>query len=369
MLKKLDNIAKKYHKNATIITTEEATKNTLIIPFFTALGFDFSEPSEFSPEVFASIGEEKRERIDYALKSGDEYLMLVECKKCKDNLGKNAFNQLSDYFKALRPKLNVRIGILTNGLTYKFFSDLDEDNVLDSIPFFHFNILNFDEQKASELKQFEKSTFDINSIIANAREAKLLAAVKEILGGYLVDPPEKFSHFVLSKVFPNLLGRRPQELVSTFKRIISEAFNQLILDRVNGKLEQATSQNVSIDSGPETEKAPQAAPVAGDDGIAATINKIEALAIVKTILRSKGVINRIYLKDYKDSSSILLDNKQQKILIKLYFNDTTKKRIVLGNDKANKKGNQVEIKDVYEICKYSNEIIQALNYHLTNTSK
>jgi hypothetical protein len=140
MLNRLKSIASTYQSAQQQIQTEEATKTALIMPFFAALGFNVFNPLEVVPEIIADIGDKKGEKIDYALKSGDEHLMLVECKKCTVNLDQKNVSQLFRYFGALRTKLNVRIGILTNGIDYNFYADLDKDNVLDPIPFFSINV-------------------------------------------------------------------------------------------------------------------------------------------------------------------------------------------------------------------------------------
>ena len=53
------------------VTTEEATKMSLILPFFQLLGYDVFNPSEFCPEFTADVGIKKGEKVDYAiLRSG-----------------------------------------------------------------------------------------------------------------------------------------------------------------------------------------------------------------------------------------------------------------------------------------------------------
>lgn len=44
------------------ITTEEATKMSMILPFFQLLGYDVFNPSEFCPEYTADIGVKKRRK-------------------------------------------------------------------------------------------------------------------------------------------------------------------------------------------------------------------------------------------------------------------------------------------------------------------
>lgn len=49
------------------IQTEEATKNALIMPFITALGYNVFNPTEVTPELHADVGLKKGEKVDYAI--------------------------------------------------------------------------------------------------------------------------------------------------------------------------------------------------------------------------------------------------------------------------------------------------------------
>lgn len=44
------------------IQTEEATKMSLIVPFFQLLGYDVFNPAEFCPEYTADVGIKKRRK-------------------------------------------------------------------------------------------------------------------------------------------------------------------------------------------------------------------------------------------------------------------------------------------------------------------
>ncbi|MDR2353151.1 MAG: type I restriction enzyme HsdR N-terminal domain-containing protein [Deltaproteobacteria bacterium] len=357
MLNKLKDIANTYLSAREQILTEEATKTALIMPFFAALGFNVFNPLEVVPEITADIGEKKREKIDYALKSGDEYLMLVECKKCTVPLIDKNLSQLFRYFGALRLKLNVRLAILTNGIEYNFYSDLENDNVLDQIPFLSFDILNIDEQKANELLQFTKTNFNVETIITAAGEFKRRAAIEKLLESYMTNPSEAFVRCVLKDVAS---VKNTQQVISTYAPIIKDAFNQLIRTRVSNILKQAMNQNV-INSEVEIEKAnSEIQQNEVNNSTSVSTEEIEAFTIVKSIIRSEIDISRITFKDFKASCSIVLDDNFRKPLIKLCFDDSSKKRIILYNDKQNIKENQFLIDNVFEIYNYSEAIISTL---------
>ena len=52
---------------ASNLTTEEATKTALILPFIQLLGFDVFNPLEVIPEFQAETGVKKDQRVDYGL--------------------------------------------------------------------------------------------------------------------------------------------------------------------------------------------------------------------------------------------------------------------------------------------------------------
>ena len=133
------------------INTEEATKTAFIMPFFDLLGYDTRNPIEFIPEFTCDIGTKKGEKIDYAIHIDNQPTILIECKWCGENLEKHDA-QLMRYFSVSQAK----IGILTNGIIYKFFTDLEETNKMDSKPFLEINLLSIRDNEIVELKKESK---------------------------------------------------------------------------------------------------------------------------------------------------------------------------------------------------------------------
>ena len=119
------------------IQTEEATKNAFIMPFFQALGYDIFNPLEFVPEFTADVGIKKGEKVDYAVVTDGKPQILIECKSVSERLTKHD-SQLFRYFGTT----NSKFAILTNGKEYRFFTDLDEPNKMDSTPFLTVDIEN-----------------------------------------------------------------------------------------------------------------------------------------------------------------------------------------------------------------------------------
>ena len=62
------------------ISTEEATKTSIILPFFQILGYDVFNPLEFVPEFTADTGTKRGEKVDYAILQNNTPLILIEAK-------------------------------------------------------------------------------------------------------------------------------------------------------------------------------------------------------------------------------------------------------------------------------------------------
>jgi Uncharacterized conserved protein len=156
MKEAVKNLAERIEKTIDRIQTEEATKTAYIMPFIQMLGYDIFNPLEVVPEFTADIGIKKGEKVDYAIFRDDEPAILIECKDCRNLLNIDNESQLFRYFHTTKAKF----GILTNGVSYKFFTDLEEPNKMDAKPFMEINILEYDKINYNELVKFAKSNFD-----------------------------------------------------------------------------------------------------------------------------------------------------------------------------------------------------------------
>lgn len=145
-------IAARIPKLRDHLLTEEATKTSLVLPFIRALGYDFTDPTEVVPEYHADVPGIKAERADYAIMQDGQPIILFECKQVGAALGDPHHSQLFRYFTSKR----VRIGVLTNGVVYEFYSDLDDKNVMDRKPFMVVDLMNVDSAPMAELKHFAK---------------------------------------------------------------------------------------------------------------------------------------------------------------------------------------------------------------------
>ena len=93
----LKQLIKKIESIKDQIKTEEATKMSLIVPFFQLLGYDVFNPQEFCPEYTADVGIKKGEKVDYAILLNNEPIILIEAKAVNKKLDKHS-SQLFRYF-------------------------------------------------------------------------------------------------------------------------------------------------------------------------------------------------------------------------------------------------------------------------------
>ena len=123
LVDRMREISKRMRGRLDKISTEEATKNALAMRFVNhVLGYNVFDPSEVVPEYTADVGTKKGEKVDYALIQDDEPVMLVECKWYQSNLDDEPAWQLYRYFSVSQ----ARFGVLTDGIIYRFYADLDE---------------------------------------------------------------------------------------------------------------------------------------------------------------------------------------------------------------------------------------------------
>jgi hypothetical protein len=216
------------------IQTEEATKNAFIMPFIKALGYDVFNPTEVVPEFVTDIGIKKGEKIDYAIFKDGKPTILVECKHWKQNLNLHD-GQLLRYFHVSKAKF----GLLTNGIEYRFYSDLVEANKMDEKPFLEFNIADVKENQIEELKKFHKSYFDIDSIVNTASELKYTNELKHLLHQELTNPSTEFVKFFARQVYPSVVT---QKVLDLFTELTKKSVQQYISDIYTERLKTALSK-------------------------------------------------------------------------------------------------------------------------------
>lgn len=171
----LKALAEKVIKLKEQIDTEESTKHAFVLPFINLLGYDTFNPTEVVPEFTADLGLKKGEKVDYAIFQHDVPIIIIECKNWKEKL--NAHNsQLFRYFHTTK----TRFALLTNGIEYQFFTDLESANKMDEKPFLEFDITQLKENVVNEIAKFHKTNFNVDEIVDNASSLKYTKEIKNL---------------------------------------------------------------------------------------------------------------------------------------------------------------------------------------------
>ncbi len=350
---KIHNLAKRVPSQLEYCETEEATKTALIMPFINALGYDVFDPTEVVPEYTADIGTKRGEKVDYAIMIDEVPIILFECKWSGADLNKEHASQLHRYFNAVN---GARFAVLTNGVEYRFYSDLDAPNRMDTKPFFVFHMLDVQDRKVSELKKFTKSTFNLDEILTNASELKYTNAISKIIVQEFKSPSDDFVRFFTSQVYS---GIKTQNVIEQFTELTKKALRRFLNDRINERLQSAI-QDVEPKDVPiptDEEIVPDLEEVIvldEEDKIDTTDEEIEGYFAVKSILRDVMDIKRVYMRDTQSYCGILLDDNNRKPICRLRFN---REQLYFAIIDENKKEERMPIDGVDDIYNYAKQII------------
>lgn len=343
MMARIRELAARVPKQLPLINTEEATKNALVLPFLSALGYDVFDPGEVTPELVADVGTKKGEKVDYAVLRDGQPLMLVECKQCNLDLAQCHASQLYRYFSVT----SARIAILTNGVQYHFFSDLDAPNRMDSRPFLQVNLLSLDDQQIAQLRRFTKGQFEIDAILSSANDLKYTGEIKRVLAQEMERPSEELVRFFASRVYE---GRMTKPIREQFTEITRKALQEFVSERVRSRLESALAGETPAPS----EAGEQVDPVGGEDaGVTTTAEELEAFQIVRAILSASIQPLRVALRDVRTYCGVLLDDNNRKPICRLHF-DSRQKHLGLFDEAKNETRHPID--DVTEIFRFADAL-------------
>lgn len=319
------------------IQTEEATKNAFIMPFLQALGYDVFNPLEVVPEYVTDIGTKKGEKIDYAIFKDGTPTILVECKHWAQNLNLHD-GQLLRYFHVSKAKF----GLLTNGITYRFYSDLVETNKMDEKPFLEFNIHEIKDNQVEELKKFHKTIFDAESITNTASELKYTNELKQLLQQELSMPSPDFVKYFAKQVYPGFITAK---VLDQFTNLTKKSIQQHISDLITERLKTALTKE--DEKTKEQEQIQEEQAKAEESKVSTTEEELEGFMIVKTILRQKINASRVTYRDAQSYFAILLDDNNRKTICRLYLNGSKKYFVTLDEQKKEIRNEIATLDDIF----------------------
>ena len=345
----LKQFSKRVESVKDSIQTEEATKTSIIMPFFAMLGYDVFNPNEFCPEYTADVGIKKGEKVDYAILKDGTPIILIEAKWIGEKLQKHD-SQLFRYFGTSKAKF----AILTNGQIYKFFTDLEEANKMDEKPFLTIDVLDIKDPQISELKKFCKSNFDIDAIFDIASELKYVNAFKNLFLEQLQSPTDDFVKLFLNDIYS---GVKTQNVIDKFRPILKKSLNQCITETMNDKIKTVLDKNDAAEEEqpdlPEEQKR--------EKNITTTDEELEGYFVVKNILKDVVSMDDIFYRDNESYMNVLYKNSRNKWICRFVFTDTQKYILIPDKDR---KPVRYNISNVYDIQNYKSQLVESLKQYI-----
>lgn len=330
------------------VLTEEATKNAFIMPFIRELGYDVFNPNEVTPELVADIGIKQGEKIDYAILREGEPIILIECKHHGTPLNVNNASQLYRYFHTTKAKFSI----LTNGIEYRFYTDLNETNKMDDKPFFVFKITEIKDNQIEELKKFHKAYYDFDNIVNTASDLKYTNELRTLLSAEFANPSPDFVRHFAKQVFPSIVTAK---VLDQFTHLIKKSIQQNISDLITERLKTALTKEDEVNKEQEAFET-TASKSSEVSKIVTTEEELEGFMIVKTILRQKIDASRVVHRDAQSYFAILLDDNNRKTICRLYLN--VKKQIGIIDE--NRKEIKHEISSIDDIFNYADDLVKTV---------
>ena len=341
----LNNYSNRTQQLKSQLITEESTKTSLIMPFFQMLGYDIFNPLEFCPEYTADVGIKKGEKVDYAILKDGNPVILIECKSCNETLDKHS-SQLFRYFGTT----SAKFCILTNGIVFQFFTDLEEVNKMDLTPFLEINFENLKDYQINELKKFRKTDFDSDRITSTASNLKYTSLIKDFLQQQIDDPNDDFVKYVTGNVYD---GPKTQKILEQFSPLVKKSFASLINELVNKKISSALDKNE--DSEPvEDEIIPKSK-------ITTTEAEIESYYIIRGMLAGTCNVEDVTYRDTESYFGILFTNNNRKPICRLNL-DRKNKQLFIPDE--NKKYERIYIDSLNDLYKYKSRLIEVVKRYI-----
>ena len=336
------------------IHTEEATKNAFVMPFIQILGYDIFNPTEVIPEYICDIGTKKGEKIDYVIKKEGQPILIIECKHWKENA--DAHNsQLHRYYHVSKS----RFGVLTNGMVFNFYADLERPNIMDDKPFFTLELSNLKDAGIKILEKFTRNGYNLEGILDSAEDLKYIKAIRNEFEKELKDPSDELVKLLVNRFFEKPLTA---SRLASFKEYARRAISNSINESINFRLKNALNIN---EKNPLKQDQREVAPIdesANAPKLITTEEETEGSQIIKAILREVVPAARISFRDTQSYFGILLDDNNRKPLARLHFNFSKKYLELFYKGKDN--GERKLLTSPDDIYQYRKELLATVSNYL-----
>lgn len=240
---KIEKLAEKIQSEKELVKSEADTESVFVEPFLEILGYKVSDARTLKRQYPADFGKKGNDtKVDYAILSGDKPLVIIEAKHHSAKLD-NCVGQLKLYFAACIK--TCHFGILTNGIEYYFFSNIESEKEMDEKPFFTINLeQSVNEKNIKLLKMFVKSEVKPSEIKKKIKENYIIEQIENKISKEIKEPSDEFVRlFKEISGKQNLQGKTKKDFIQSIK----QAFENVIDDLVQNKMKEAQNTSMKFD--------------------------------------------------------------------------------------------------------------------------
>ncbi len=199
-------------KYINTVNSEEAIKNSSVLPFLKKLNYDIFNPNEVYPEFTYDFGIKSIDKVDYCILLDGKPQLIIEC-NAKDKKLEFHKNQLFKYFTSS----SAKFAILTNGKEYQFYTDIDKQNIMDTNPFWIIDITNLKKDDFLLLEKLQKDKFDNQELFELAYNLKYQEKIIGLLKAEFDNPNDDFVKFIMTKLG---IASKSKQNVGLFRKLI-----------------------------------------------------------------------------------------------------------------------------------------------------
>ena len=303
-----------FKKAIKLSDNESKTRDYLIEPFFNLLGYN--KMDHYSHEFSLRNSKGSVRKVD----------MVVTL---NGNLTKSHHKQISKYFDHHKES---KIGILTNGVVYEFYTvKWNNSKSLCEEPFLVFDLRDFTRSDLEDIANFHLQLFNVKNILEISEETYFLNDFNIALTKTLFPASDE----LLKMIYQNMGGKRATE--SKNKRL-RKLLNSVSLHEAIEKIKVLEGRQSS-------------------SGIFTTAEEQKSFQIIKTILvmnpRLKIHCDRFGYKDYKGQFKILVDGMPSKEICHLILSTTTNSIVIDGVSY------NLEKVSTFELSKYRKKLVDS----------
>ena len=291
------------------INGEEATKQALVVPLLQVLGYDVFDPREVKPEYVADFAVKKAgqfEKIDYSIFIDAAPAIFVECKQIGSPLEDHS-GQLSRYFNATP---SVRVGMITDGMRLRVFTDLQKPNIMDAQPWLDIDLMAIKPAEIEALRRFRKSDFSSGDIAALAEEMVYYNTMLVFIGTQLRDPSESFVRYIAGEVMSGL--RITAKIVERLTPILRKAIQSAVVENVARSFDRPAGATLAEADSPPVPSAGPPTPPAEDTsakpGVVTTAEELQSFDLISTWISEIYPEAKLAHRDSKSYFTIHQDN-------------------------------------------------------------